>query len=173
MMSECPFIGANCPCSKVIKLPVITPFGTKQYNVCEQCPANPKNLLSDVIACDPTKLLELFPQEQAEDLKCGQCGLTVSEFTQTGKLGCAQCYKHFHSLLAGTIIPQAHAGQTTHVGKKPKVGFRIEDITQSKLNLDDVLESLTTKLDLAVKEERYENAATLRDLIKQVKDVTK
>ena len=53
-----------------------------------------------------------------------------------------------------------HKG-TEHVGKLPHRASR-------QMELSDKMRALTNDLEKAVKEENYENAATLRDQIKQL-----
>ena len=57
--------------------------------------------------------------EQTEQLTCGQCGLTFSQFRENSLLGCCDCYDAFESSLA-PLLERAHEGATQHMGKVPQ-----------------------------------------------------
>ena len=86
---------------------------------------------------------------------CPTCGMTWAKFRQGGLLGCAGCYERFEKELT-PLIERAHEGGTQHVGKTPKAagaeaGARVR------------LADLRKRLMEAVQQERYEEAARLRD----------
>lgn len=90
--------------------------------------------------------------------QCPQCGLTYTEFAKSGQLGCAECYDTFDTVIT-PILRRVH-GNTRHVGKSiAAVG---------KVNLKRTIESLRSQLQRAVEEERYEDAARLRDEIREM-----
>ncbi|MBU6408981.1 MAG: UvrB/UvrC motif-containing protein [Verrucomicrobia bacterium] len=95
------------------------------------------------------------------ELKCPHCGFTQADFKKSGRLGCPDCYKTFAEGL-GVLLKTMHKG-TRHVGKSP---------ASLRLNREhtDRLKSLQNKLAQAVASENFEEAARLRDEIKQVSD---
>jgi protein arginine kinase activator len=103
--------------------------------------------------------------------KCTKCGLTWEDFLHTGKFGCSNCYNDFEARI--DPILRSLQGATSHTGR---IG-EVRTGNNVKQNLDDKLEeenknvSKTEKLkeDLkqAIKEERYEDAAKIRDEIKK------
>ena len=97
-------------------------------------------------------------QAGGADLKCPNCGFTQADFKKTGRLGCAKCYVTFADGLEG-LIKTMHKG-THHVGKVPQV-------LQQSRDLSDRLKTLEKKLVKAVEDENFEQAALLRDEIKQ------
>lgn len=97
----------------------------------------------------------------AGDLACPQCGHTQADFKKAGRLGCARCYEVFREGLEG-LLRTMHKG-TRHVGKVP-VSLR------ENRDYKEKLKTLQSKLDAAVACEDFENAALLRDEIKQTKD---
>lgn len=174
-MSECPLNGFPCPHKQNISLPVLKQNKPTEVTVCETCPFRPENVHEEIlIPCSPMKLLELAIQQQLVDantIHCQGCGLSMMELHNTGKMGCEHCYQYFHDLMTELVLPKAHAGANSHKGKRPKIGIKKDEmatITKSKVDLTDVLELLERKLKEAVTEERYENAAILRDIIKQI-----
>lgn len=88
---------------------------------------------------------------------CPGCGLTYQEFARTGLLGCAQCYNTFADVLE-PVVRRVH-GHTRHVGKAP-AGRTVPVAAR--------IEQLRKQLEQAVAEERYEEAARLRDEIRRL-----
>lgn len=171
----CPLSGESCPHKQTVSLPVLKKGGEKGHvSICESCPFNPNNIKEMIIPCDPIKLLEVAIQQQlvdANSIRCQGCGLTMRELQATGKLGCEHCYQYFYDMLVDLLL-RAH-GASSHKGKSPKIGLKkdaMEKIsTSTTLDFTDVLELLERKLKAAVDSENYENAAVIRDIIKQVK----
>jgi protein arginine kinase activator len=93
------------------------------------------------------------------ELKCTRCGFTQADFKKAGRLGCPECYKTFAEGLEG-LLKSMHKG-TRHVGKVP------ESLRQTR-DLSDRLKGLQKKLAKAVEDENFEQAALLRDEIKQM-----
>lgn len=100
------------------------------------------------------------PVASKEDkIKCSRCGLTYLQFKQSGRLGCSQCYESFKEPL--TLILRKIHGGITHTGKVPlgigqEVGVRREILR------------LKQELTGAVKKEAFEEAAKIRDQIKEL-----
>ncbi len=93
------------------------------------------------------------------ELKCPKCGFTQADFKKAGRLGCADCYATFAEGLEG-LLKTMHKG-TRHIGKVP------QSLQQSR-DLAERLKVLEKKLAKAVEEENFEQAALLRDEIKQM-----
>jgi protein arginine kinase activator len=98
-------------------------------------------------------------QTAAEDAKlaCPDCGLTYAEFRNQGRLGCPHDYEVFAAPLQ-EVLEKVH-GATQHVGKLPhRAGadsFAQRELMQLRRQLQEAIES-----------EHYEEAARLRDLIR-------
>jgi len=93
------------------------------------------------------------------ELKCPRCGFTQADFKKAGRLGCPACYRTFADGLEG-LLKSMHKG-TKHVGKVP------EGLRQNR-DLTERLKTLQKKLAKAVEDENFEQAALLRDEIKQM-----
>jgi protein arginine kinase activator len=91
-------------------------------------------------------------------LKCLACGFSQADFKKAGRLGCPECYETFAEPLGG-LLKTMHKG-TRHVGKVP------EALRQNR-DLSDRLKLLQKKLTKAIDREDFEEAAILRDEIKQ------
>jgi protein arginine kinase activator len=98
-------------------------------------------------------------QESAVKLKCKNCGMDYDEFLRTSRLGCSQCYKSFAEKL-DPIVKRLH-GNGEHHGKVPA---RVS----SNVNISDEIEKLKKLLNEAIKKEKYEEAAKIRDRIKSL-----
>lgn len=92
-------------------------------------------------------------------VKCPFCGLTYSGFKKKGRLGCGQCYSTFKDKLL-PILRKIHSS-SHHTGKIPSSLGR-------KASGNAKLKELQKKLEQAIKLEEYEEAARLRDKIKEL-----
>lgn len=60
------------------------------------------------------------------DKTCRACGTRLSEFYNTGMLGCPDCYKAF-GVEINTALKKIQ-GRTLHVGKRPRVSKEDKDL---------------------------------------------
>jgi len=93
------------------------------------------------------------------ELKCPRCGFTQTDFKKSGRLGCAECYKTFAEGLEA-LLKSMHKG-VRHVGKVP-------DAVRQSSDLKDRMKNLQKRLAKAIGDENFEQAALLRDEIKQM-----
>ncbi len=103
-------------------------------------------------------------QNNQADIICDDCGTTYEEFLQSGRFGCASCYRKFHNELGKTI--KGIQGSDVHTGKRPKGYISSTDRILKGLT---ELEKLGLKLQEAIEKEEFEEAARLRDIIKDMK----
>lgn len=135
----------------------------QKVDLCEECAKN-KGVNDSTFAL-ADMLLGLGASQEIEqasggvEIKCPQCGFTQADFKKSGRLGCAECYKAFGDGLEG-LLKSMHKG-TRHAGKVP------EGLRQTR-DLSDRLKALQQKLAKAIEEENFEQAASLRDEIKQM-----
>lgn len=102
----------------------------------------------------------IHKQKQTADKVCPTCGITWKEFQKNGLLGCADCYKYFEDELP-TLLRRIH-GHTEHIGKKP-----LQSMSEAEKQLDEV-DQLKKAMATAIKDENFEEAARLRDAIKNL-----
>lgn len=93
------------------------------------------------------------------ETKCPRCGFSQTDFKKSGRLGCSECYHAFAEGLSG-LLKTMHKG-TRHTGKAP------EALRASRENADR-LKTLQKKLNKAIESENFEEAANLRDELKQM-----
>ncbi len=97
---------------------------------------------------------------KAKSKTCPGCGMTFARFRQGGTLGCAECYEEFEEQLA-PLIERAQNGATDHRGKTPhRAGASIDR--------QRLISQLVKELDRAVAAEQYEQAAQLRDRLRDL-----
>ncbi len=98
---------------------------------------------------------------------CGGCGATWDKIASDERAGCAKCYSTFRASL--THLLEQVQREAKHFGKAPRAAqkrrLRLEHLRRRR---DNQLAMLRNRLAQAVKFERYEEAATLRDKIKVV-----
>ena len=98
--------------------------------------------------------------EEVSTKACPSCGMTYDDFRKVGRLGCADCYVTFKRSL-GSLLKRIH-GSPIHVGKSPARLIKPAKITKS-----DLLE-MKRKLERAIENEEFEQAAKLRDQIRRL-----
>jgi protein arginine kinase activator len=138
----------------------------QKLDLCEDC-AKSKGINDPTSfgLADLDLVLGLGASQQLEqaaggvELRCPRCGFTQADFRKSSRLGCPECYATFAEGLAG-LLKTMHKG-TRHIGKAP------EALRSTRENADR-LKSLQARLAKAVKDENYEQAALLRDEIKQL-----
>lgn len=101
---------------------------------------------------------QYFERKTSEKV-CDKCNMTWSEFRNTSRLGCDQCYETFKDKLM-PMIRQVH-GHTEHQGHIPP----LEGVQKQHK-----IKKLRNELQLAVIDERYEEAAEIRDKIKELEE---
>ena len=159
----------------------------KQMFLCEQCsqklgignmsfnmPIDFSSFLGDFF--DDMHKASFIPSLTNQiELKCKQCGLDFDEFLHTGKFKCSNCYDQFESMI-DPILKNIH-GSNRHVGRLGNVieGNNVSNDDKISRNNNDNQKEQTNKIDKlkedlkqAIKEERYEDAAKLRDEIKKL-----
>jgi protein arginine kinase activator len=111
---------------------------------------------------------ELSPSGQKEtdfdvvpEGRCETCGLTYNQFGKVGRFGCADCYSAFKDRLT-SLLRRVH-GNTKHRGKIP-------ERTKGELKLVRELASLKEDLAIKISQEKFEEAAVLRDQIRELQD---
>jgi len=136
---------------------------TTELHLCELC-AKKRGFTLPAAFSLADLLGGLVEPEQISSLEteliCKNCGFTYSNFKNIGFLGCSQCYSSFHKMLE-PLLKKIH-GASKHVGKFP--GRRKKE----KREKSSELQLLREKLKDAVAREKFEEAAKLRDKIKEI-----
>jgi len=156
-----------CVCKEkkaTVHLTQITGDKMQKVDLCEEC-AKHKGVNDPAGFSLADLLLGLGASQEMEqaaggvEVKCPKCGFTQADFKKAGRLGCAECYTTFAEGLEG-LLKTMHKG-TRHAGKVPLA-------LQESRDQAERLKALRKKLDKAVEDENFEQAALLRDEIKQM-----
>lgn len=103
-------------------------------------------------------------QARKPELQCPECGMTYRQFGEGGRFGCAVCYETFDSKL-DPVLARIHGGNHSHTGKIPK--------RQGKdLHLYREIEEQKERLRKLIEEEAFEEAAAVRDRIRELRQKT-
>ena len=142
----------------------------KEIHMCESCAAAMG--FSFAAAAKLPQLLGLTAQKKAGtqkarpaaeiDIVCDVCGRSWSEFRAKGRLGCPHDYSAFRERL-DPLIADMHGSGAHHVGKRPCGDNRRRDLWRERRETEE-------KLREAVRGEKYEEAARLRDRLQRLKD---
>ncbi|MFP4698526.1 MAG: UvrB/UvrC motif-containing protein [Eubacteriales bacterium] len=139
-----------------------------EVHLCEQCASETEkvyldkqlsfqNLLSGLL--DMTENHPQKVENKSDNVSCPVCHMTYKTFRKTGKFGCANCYETF-GLYLPPILKRIH-GNYVHTGKMPK-NAKKQIVVKRKI------EDLRYKLKKAVQKEEFEEAARLRDEIREL-----
>jgi len=154
-MSKCDECGAN-PAN--VHVTQIVSGKTTLMHLCEECAR--KKGINISIATENAPAAQA-PAASAEDGKvCPGCGLKFGEFRASGVLGCSSCYVAFEKEIDRLLV-QVH-GSSVHRGKRPTKAARGDDSPPD-------ISRLRVQLDKAIRDEEFELAAALRDVIKGLK----
>ena len=157
----------------------------KELNLCSDC-ARKLGVDRIDIPMDFTSFLgdffndyaesSLLPSFSIDNVKCKTCGMSYNDFIDTGMFGCSDCYDTFSGPI-DSLLKNLH-GTAKHIGRGAK---NVNELLNKKTNKNasknnekskdeksSKLEDLQKELDKAIKEERYEDAAKIRDKIKEM-----
>lgn len=118
---------------------------------------------------DSPEFMPLF--QKTKELKCDNCNMNFEEFMNQGEFGCPECYDAFSSKI-DSILKRLH-GSNTYLGRKPlKSTLQKNNLNEKHVEETDKketkLEKLQRDLKNAITDERYEDAAKIRDEIKKI-----
>ena len=138
----------------------------KESHLCAECAAKQgvdtftDNGLSGMLSSMFGDVMSLGSPSGGARCKC--CGSTFSDIAETGKAGCPECYKTFYEEFL-PYIKRVH-GSVKHVGKIP--GGSAEATAKEKGG--NTLSDLKAELAKLVSEEKFEQAAQVRDKIREM-----
>ena len=133
-----------------------------EVHLCEQC-AREIGLNFKLSSCSlsiPDMLSYLDEVGKDESAVCRCCGISAADIEASGKVGCVHCYETFSEQI-GALCPEIG---TPYAGKHPSEEGGSPAV-RSEPESENRTELLRRQLEEAVRDERYEEAARLRDLI--------
>lgn len=105
---------------------------------------------------------DLIPFKRVADISCPVCKLMLREFKNSGKLGCPNCYEAFREEIGNVIKRIAPFEKHKQDKLNLKPSKKVEESKQDKIA------QLRQEMALAVKEERYEDAAKIKRQIQKL-----
>lgn len=107
---------------------------------------------------------------EIKQIKCDSCNSSFDDIINTGKYGCPNCYDVFEDRM--DPILKKLQGANRHNGRLGKISdnkvkFEKDENKKNINNSENKLQKLQDDLKQAIKEERYEDAAKIRDEIKR------
>jgi protein arginine kinase activator len=154
-------------CPKAATLHITEVLSDEQFeelHLCEECA---HKYLYEPQQKTSTKGAAVAPVEEGDEAgslnqrECPVCGIKFVEFRNSGRLGCPHDYQEFRDELV-PLLENIH-GETRHCGKTPR------RLPQSKQTQSELIQ-LRKQLHQAVTREAYEEAARIRDRIRQLEE---
>lgn len=136
--------------------------------MCADCP-----ILLRKLHGETSEKMQSGASQEKTGLFCGHCHTPLEAVKMGNPLGCSQCYAVFSDVLVQELIAEnklpkglenAKRNQPLHIGKTPD--------KPSQIPSSNRLTSLNEALNDALKKENYEEAAWLRDQIKELTEKT-
>lgn len=128
-------------------------------NLCDNC-AHELGIFNSLDDIFSPMILD-FEYVLPEEIKCKKCGYTLSKYRSTGLFGCDECYKTFKKEIDEILLKIQ--GKNRQI--KEKVNIKKENINQ--------VDKLKQELQELVKQEKFEEAAVIRDKIKDLEKKSK
>lgn len=164
-LPERPLECSECKKKITVKYTEIVQAGMTHTSMCSDCPQLELRLHgTEVIPAEPGSL-------KATDagLLCGGCGTSLANIRMGAPLGCANCYDVFGTILIEELAKTKKVPEKLirSIGKQP---FHKGKITGETTELSPSLRllSLNEALSETLSREDYEQAAWLRDQIKEL-----
>lgn len=124
-------------------------------NLCEECAHKLGifNSFDDIFSPMVLDLDYILPEE----IKCKKCGYTLSKYRNSGLFGCDSCYDTFRNEIDSILLKLQ--GKNRNVQK-------LESNKKDKVESEE--EKLRKELEQLIKDEKFEEAAVIRDKIKKL-----
>ncbi len=150
-----------------------------EVHLCEVCAQE-----TGVVSGSPAPVEEILKKiaagkatTETATAACQACGTTFAQFKQAGRLGCPECYRALEKQL-GPILDRAHQGAVHHVGKVPgrmmhqggrgtELADRAAALAAAEARAEQI-RRLRADLARAIHTEQYEQAAQIRDRLRQL-----
>ncbi len=133
----------------------VLPDRTVELHLCEQCAAK-RGLISTKKMSPLEVMHKLLKEKDARDAEiiCPVCYLSLAEFKRSGRFGCSHCINAFDPHIKELIKKIHHSDK--HIGRKSASG--------RKRSIE--IYWLRKELKKALEQEAYEEAARIRDRLK-------
>jgi protein arginine kinase activator len=133
-------------------------------HLCQRCAADRgiettvstplKNMIADYLPAVQAQAVAA----QVDSIRCAFCSMSLADFRESGRLGCASCYSTFDQSLRA-LLRRVH-GNAKHAGRP------YDAPPPDLLHAVTALGELRERLRRAISQEEFEQAAQLRDQIR-------
>jgi len=163
-MAERPVECSQCKKPTKVSYKEIVGENTTCTQMCGDCP-----ILQQKLHGVAPEQVEPGKEQVGTGLYCGNCHTPFEAIKMGNPLGCSQCYTVFSDVLVSELsaenklpkaLETAKRNQPLHIGKTPDKPVNIPSSNR--------LPALNEALNEALKKENYEEAAYLRDQIKEL-----
>ena len=155
----------KCPKAATLHITeVLSDDQFEELHLCEECA---HKYLYEPQEKKAGKGMPSAPAEESDETgslnqrECPICGIKFVEFRNSGRLGCPHDYQEFRDELT-PLLENIH-GETRHCGKTPR------RLPQNKQTQSELIQ-LRKQLHQAVTREAYEEAARIRNRIRQLEE---
>ena len=124
-------------------------------NICSAC-ASGESIFDNF-----GSILSFGTRQSTPNTVCPVCKMTLSEFSRKGRVGCGECYNTFRTH-ASAMLKKIH-GTSKHTATAPVQEEQAPKKEEEKSPLDKLREEMAK----AIAEENFEQAAVLRDKIRE------
>ena len=136
----------------------------QEHHVCDACAQRSKVPFSAPTQSKGAQVWQMLKESARraraeQSITCPECGMSLAEFRNTGRLGCPNDYEVFGEQIQPLLLRIHNA--TAHEGRVP--GQDPEERERKRH-----LSQLREQLESAIREEAYESAARLRDEIQSL-----
>ncbi len=147
-----------------IHLTQVMDGAVKKVHLCEECAASsgfdvqgPSSITDILLGIGGGSVLPESGKKDRADRACPHCHMKLSDFKKTGRLGCPGCYEAFEDELV-SLLKVMHRKEV-HSGKVPsRESVRVRKSAE--------IASLERALEEAIEAEQFEEAARIRDRIR-------
>lgn len=166
----------NCDNKATIEIIITSNDKEEHVALCSECynqlqwhgpnkeePQKVDLLFTDVLKDLLSGVMQSTKNDESDDheISCPGCGYTLKKINDVGRFGCDQCYQTFRGAIRSVL--KTTQGNTQHIGVHPKSYTEI-------IELRDAIASMKKELEEMVFEEDYENAADVRDRLKEMSE---
>lgn len=132
---------------------------TSELALCPECAKKHGLLTGGSLFSELFKMPSFVSSAPSAHKTCTLCGSNEMNFIRDGKVSCPVCYEIFAEEL-NSPIKRIH-GNVSHIGRAPSKFKKQNDKKK-------ILKDLKHQLNEAIKNEEYENAAIIRDKIRDI-----
>jgi protein arginine kinase activator len=154
-MESCPLTGRPCTIPKSFHIAEIVEGQGRIVRLCYRCANNYFN--EEAVRVDAETMVVTATGGD----ECPECGSTVEDIRKEGRLGCLHCHQHF----GPEVLAFLEKGYVEPQPPKPEDVEQL--VIQKREGLATYLDYLEAQLAEAVRAERFEDAAKMRDKIKK------